>query len=88
MHFSGLISGEHNSAHSPQFPLPCASLRHSSKLPCQGGGAIYYGLFEKEASMNLSMHQAGGMQPTSHIGRGLGLGLFHQLSDTSQAAEL
>lgn len=38
--------------------------------------------------MNLSMHQAGGMQPTSHIGRGLGLGLFHQLSDTSQAAEL
>lgn len=38
--------------------------------------------------MNPAMHQARGMQPTSHIVRGLGFGLFHQLSGTDQAAEL
>lgn len=55
---------------------------------CPARGVIYSGPFEKEASTNPAMHQAGGMQPTSHIVRGLGFGLFHQLSGTDQAAEL
>lgn len=32
MHFSGLISGEHNSVRSPQFLPPYASFRHFSKF--------------------------------------------------------